>query len=332
MMSHATYTCRLLNVFLAAFCLCMSAVNVYAEPVRVKDVLHDAAKYADRQIQIAGRVERWVELGDAEKTGLYVLKDSFGDEIQVKTTEAMPSVGENVNIKGVLAFHAQQNQYYLQAISNTGTGPKITAPPPAAAGPEKKADSAGFLAVFFTPDSSRSMLFIIGGVAAIICLVIFIAAIIVRNSKRNRYKAPDFTFEDTSTIRIDVNGKFSGSSPEQDETTQIIKPGYFTVTKGPEEMTGKQYQLIAMLTKVGREESGVNKSSGWIAFPATSKTISRHQFDLIYQGATCYIENRSQSAQTKINGVPLPLTGQTQLNDNDLLSFGEIEMVFRVHN
>ena len=94
------------------------AGNCEAESLCVKEILGAASKYCDRQVQVEGKVEKWIELGDAEKTGMYVLKDNFGDMIQIKTTEAIPPVGENVTVKGLIIFDSKKNEYYLQSFNN----------------------------------------------------------------------------------------------------------------------------------------------------------------------------------------------------------------------
>ena len=93
---------KCLWVMLLSFGLLVGSCE--AEPLSVQEILGNAGKYSDRQVQVVGRVERWVELGNSEKTAWYVLKDNFGDIMPIRTTETMPPVGENVTVKGLVIF------------------------------------------------------------------------------------------------------------------------------------------------------------------------------------------------------------------------------------
>jgi predicted component of type VI protein secretion system len=91
---------------------------------------------------------------------------------------------------------------------------------------------------------------------------------------------------------------------------------------------GNKFYLASAVTKIGREESGVDKAYGWISFPARMATISRNQADIVYKDGCYCIENRSRTNCTQINGVPLPLDQSIKVKNLDVISFGGVELTY----
>lgn len=179
-----------------------------------------------------------------------------------------------------------------------------------------------------SPDFSISWKLIsLATVAILVLLFIGIIAVRVKQGKNKVFDVPDFSFDETETIIIDVNGQVIGSD-EVDETTVVLMPGHFRISRGPNDLEGKQFHLTSVLTKIGREESTVDKSSGWISFPSCCTTISRHQADLVFKGGFFYIESKSRSIITKLNGVPLDSGEPVKLSDKDIIAFSDIELTY----
>jgi FHA domain len=318
------------SLMLTLFCLILSAGNCRAESLNVKEVVGNAGKYSDRQIQVEGRVERWVELGGGEKNGLYILKDNYGDEIQVKTTEKMPPVGDTVSVKGLLILDSKQNKYYLQSLQNTQDINQVKE------NNNKNNTNPSLPGSLLTYNiSTARKLIVVAAVAVAVFLFIGVIAVRVRRGKKIVIDVPDFSFDETETIKIDVNGQCLGSvtgaasgESNDDESTMVLMPGYFKITKGSKELDGQTYYLTSALTRVGRQESTVNKESGWIAFPSTCATISRHQADLLFNDGSFYVENRSRATVTRVNGIPLSFGDSCKLSDKDVLAFSEIELTY----
>ena len=323
-MSRSTKT-RSIQVLCLLLSLCLgTTITGYcgAQSLGVKELLTNAGKYSERQVQLQGKVERWVELVSGEKLGSYMLKDNFGDEIQVKTMEAMPQVGDTVAVTGLIIFDGKQNEYYLQSLKSSSVVPHEVARD------DTKGENKPSIFMLLTSKASTANA-LLGGVAIAGTVLILIVVIAVRMKKRkNRvHEVPDFSFDETETIRIDVDGKLM-QSEIADERTVVLMPGNLNVTKGPKELEAVQYRITSALTKIGRQESGIDKSSGWIVLPANCATISRHQADLVFKDGVYYIENRSQSNITRVNGVMVPNGMANKLNDKDIISFGEIELTY----
>ena len=311
-----------------------------AQPVTVKEVLSSAGKYSDRPAQVDGIVARWIELGGADKAGSYVLKDSFGDEIVVKMTETMPAVGERVSVNGLVVMDAGKKEYYLQRLADNGAN----------AGSEQSGSSSGgggsaLVSKLVTSSGSTKTLLGFGAIAAIVFIFILFVAVRMRGGSKKVVDIPDFSFDETATIKIDADGKLAipssaiDSSDEctvmlspvqefDDEKTVVLMPGFFSVTRGPKDVEGQVYRLSTPLTKVGREESSVDKSNGWITFPPSCATVSRYQVDLLFKDGIYYVENRSRTALTKVNGATLGTDESRPLNDNDVIGFGEVELTY----
>ena len=293
-----------------------------AEASSVREILNSSGKYRDKQVGVQGRVERWVEPGGSERGTLFVLRDNFGDELEIKTKGTLPSVGENLSVQGIVLFDSARKEYYLQSLDQ--------AP---AAGAEKSAGGkpAILAAMLAWVSGVSGKLLVLASVACAVFLLIVFTAARVNRTRKKEVDIPDFSFDETETIKIDAKGQFVASGPSleaRDEATVVLLPGQFNITKGPAPLEGQAFRMASALTRVGREESGVDKSSGWISFPPSCVTVSRHQADLVFKGGSYFLESRSQVNQTLLNGVPINCGEACQLNDNDVIAFSGIELTY----
>ena len=302
------------------------AGNSAAQSLSIREITGAAAKYRDRQVQVEGRVERWVDAAGAPKAGVYVLKDNYGDELRVRVSGLKPAVGEKVTIQGVLVFDSANNDYYLQSSSRDG-GVKAAEEANKESGLRSYLDLLPVAAIIGAPSHLR----VLAAALSLIFLFIAVIAIKMRMSHKKVLAVPDFSFDETETIKIDVNGRFFGSE-EEDDCTVVLLPAQFKVTRGPTALTGRVFRPTSALTKVGREEASVNKSIGWIAIPSSCTTVSRYQADLIYHSGDYYVENRSRSTETKVNGLVLSAGDPYKLSDQDVIAFGDVELTYSSYN
>jgi hypothetical protein len=302
--------------------LCLAYSNCRAEAASVREILSSSGKYRDQQIQLQGRVERWVDSGGAQKAGRFVLRDNFGDEIEIKTTGTLPPVGENLSVQGVVLLDAEKKEYYLQSLDSA---------PPAGTGQGAAGKPALLAALLGGVSGASGKLIALASVACAVFLLIVSTAVRVNRKRKKEVDIPDFSFDETETIKIDAQGQFFGSGASvgaADEATVVLLPGLFKITKGPDALAGQSYRMDAALTKLGREESGVDKSTGWISFPPSCVTVSRHQADLVFQGGSYYLESKSRVNLTLVNGVPVNCGEPCQLNNNDVIAFSGIELTY----
>lgn len=145
--------------------------------------------------------------------------------------------------------------------------------------------------------------------------------------KKKAVEIPDFSYDATETVRIDVHGQVLGMQ-EEDEGTVVVYPGCFKVTKGPADLNGEKFYITSLMTKIGREESTVDKGRGWLIFPRSCTTVSRYQADLIYDNGRYYVHHRSMTTETKVNGVPVNSKEPREVAANDVISFGGIDLTY----
>ena len=307
------------ELLLFLFCSIVSVITCHADPLRVKEVLNETSKYANRQIQVAGKVERWIEQGDSEKTGLYVLRDNFGDDIKVRTVKPIPVVGDRVTVNGLLIRDEKHNKTYLQDVNDSSASSSQMEAASAA--------SSNTSAMEYVK-SNRSLIAVAGIGFFVFAFIIFIATR-VGKTKNKVIDVPDFSFDETQTVMIDVNGKFDNPvSVSMDESTVIMMPGHFEATKGPKEFVGQKFYLTSLITKVGREEAGVDKSIGWIKLPASCTSISRYQADIVYKDKVCHIDHKSKTTETRVNGSSITLGHPVPLANGTTIDFGSVELKF----
>jgi hypothetical protein len=301
--------------------LCLSYAGP-AEAASVREIMSSSGKYRDQQIQLQGRVERWAQSGSAEKSGRFVLRDNFGDEIDIKTTGTLPAVGENLSVQGIVLFDSEKKEYYLQSLDSA---------PAAVTDGGAGGKPAMVNALLASVSATSGKLIALAALACAVFLWVIFTAVRVNRTRKKEVEIPDFSFDETETIKIDVKGQFIGSvtsAAAPDESTVVLLPGIFKITKGPGALEGQAFRMDSALTKLGREESGVDKSTGWISFPPSCVTVSRHQADLVFQEGSYYLESKSRVNLTLLNGVPISCGEPCQLNDNDVIAFSGIELTY----
>lgn len=313
---------RLWCPILIAVCIVVCATATLAAVLRVSSLVADAGKYLGRQIQVEGTVARLLEAGDAEKPASYLLRDQFGDQITVKKNGAAPAPGARLSVTGLFAMAPGGGEYFIQAIttaplndpsaSSAGTGTGAATPPP--------------VPLFGGPGLKKKLAMAAALTSALLLLIIAVA-IKIKSNKKKVLEIPEYNFDHINTVYVDSNGKFNKTSDDE-ELTRLILPGYYEITRGPQELQGSKFYLASLVTKIGREESGRDKSQGWITLPASLSTVSRNQAEIVYRDGGYYIENKSKTNSTMVNGVPLPPDQPVLLNDCDRISFGGIELTY----
>ncbi len=301
-----------------------------AEVLQVKELLQHKDKYVNRMVEVEGIVERWVERAEQGKAGFYIMKDNFGDTVEIQTIEPNPPVGRYCRVTGLLAEGARKGSLYVQSRSivlldrETGKGSTMDTGGRSSSGGDRAAPG------FFEKVQGVASIYTILGISALLLLVI---AIFVIMSKRHHgsplvLESPVMSLEDAKTIRIDPEGNIV-SSPEPDEKTRKLMIGFFEVTDGLPGAQGQHLFIPGHFTKIGREESGKDKSKGWITFPADYITVSRHQADLIYEDDNYVLVNHAGVNSTIVNGKSLSTDEKITIQNGDRVIFGEIELTFR---
>lgn len=310
-------------LILAVLCLGLLVEACHAGSVGVKALLADAGRYLGRRVEVEGNVDRVPEATAAGTPGSFLLTDGVGDGVLVRSSGVLPALGERVAVNGSLALDAGGRNYVLQcdAAVSLKTGADGKTAEPAGGGDDTP---------FYRGSGFKRKLAAVVAISAAMFLFIIGVSLKIKKSQKNAsLDIPEYSFDEVSTLYMDSSGKFAPPTDgDPEEQTRLILPGYYEITSGSVDIEGQRFYLATAVTRIGREETGIDKVSGWISFPAHMATISRHQADLVYKDGGYCIENRSKTNSTLVNGIPLAPDQSVKIGDLDIISFGGVELTY----
>ena len=319
-----------LLVIIAQLMLIIASGVVCAEAVQVKELVQNRDRYTNRLVEVEGVVERWIEKAEKDKAGFYVLKDNFGDSIDVQTIEQNPPVGTRCRVSGLLSEGSRKDYVYIQCRSITLFERELASPQVKSADKRQAVESdRTYSPSFFEKVKGLTNVYTILVGLVLVALIIAVVVILLKRESGNQMpmESPIMSPDDAKTITIDLEGNVV-SGPDIDDKTQKLMVGYFEVTDGTEGIKGQRLFVPGLITKIGREESGKDKSKGWITFPSDHGTVSRHQADLIFEGGNYVLVNHAHINSTVVNGKPLGEEKRVRIKDGDRISIGDIELTF----
>ncbi|KJU81619.1 membrane protein containing Forkhead-associated domain protein [Candidatus Magnetobacterium bavaricum] len=319
----------LLFVVLLGLVFVHSASGV--EVSRVKELYEKKYEFVDKQVLVKGTVDKIVDIAATDKLGNFFLKDNFGDTILVKAMKPPPSLGTNIMVEGTVIITTTSDEkaggVFIHALNITVATQDL--PRTSQKSPAKLTKGILLLSVA-----------LVGAV-----LVAVIILIRLKTTDKPQFEHKDLTSlnKDTATNRINVSrinaskgnvskgnvSRNAETKPDLNDVTQQLLPGCFELTAGLHKYIGKKIFITASYTRIGREEEGVDKSSGWITFPQDCTTVSRYQADLRYEYGQYIIISRSRVNPTFVNNEPMMENDAVVIRNNDMITFGEVELTFR---
>ncbi|KJU82640.1 membrane protein containing Forkhead-associated domain protein [Candidatus Magnetobacterium bavaricum] len=309
----------LLIVVLAGLVFVHSASGV--EVMRVKELYEKKYEFVDKQVVVEGTVDKVVDIATTDKLGNFLLKDSFGDTILVKAMNNPPSLGTNIMVEGTVIVTTTDDEniggVFIHALNITVATQYL--PPSNQKSPAK-----------LTKGSLWLIVVIVG--AALIAIIILIR---LKTTDKPQLKHKDLTSSSKDIVTNRSNAgkgnvnRNAAIKPDVNGVTQQLLPGYFEVTAGLHKYIGKNIFIVTLHTRIGREEEGVDKSYGWIAFPQDCTTVSRYQADLRYEYGQYIIISRSRVNPTFVNNESMMENDAIVIKNNDRITFGEVELTFR---
>ncbi|MBF0539504.1 MAG: FHA domain-containing protein [Nitrospirae bacterium] len=294
---------------------------------RVKELYEKQYEFVDKQVVVQGSVEKIVDIATTEKVGNFFLKDDAGDVILVKAREMPMSPGANIRVEGTMLIatnsQGQKGGIFIHAFKITTQAQQQpeTALKPQATG-QLESTSRGL------KTSAKGILVTVVVVTLLMVAAIILIRIRATGKAQVVLEDPTFSTKDTLTNKINVS-KNNAIIRAPSNTTQQLINGYLEITGGLQGTLGKKIFIVSPYTKIGREEEGVDKSSGWITFPPECVTVSRYQADLRYEQGQYVIISRSRVNPTLVNHMPLMKDYAVVVNHNDKIKLGEVELTFR---
>ena len=306
---------RLLVSICIISCLCIAAQG--KQLIELKDILKDPAAYDQEEIEVTGLAIQYVEATE-KTTSYYYLKDDYGAIIKVHTAGSKPETNVKYIVNGILYIDSATDLPFISERSKT----KVDLPVPES---------------FSEPPISwlqnNWLLILIVGVSALVLILI-----IVLLSKRKKDEIP---VSPETGMKSPLNG-IDLSVQKDNLKTMVIPvsvpktmkfiPGEFEVLTGDDKgriiKIGGYPTEEGSIVTIGRER--VIGPRDFAHIQLKERTISRKQAEVILKDAKLYIKNLSETNYTKLDGKDLPPNTSAELNAGSVLTFGEVEMKYKI--
>jgi hypothetical protein len=320
---------------------------------RVQDIQNSPGEFEDEVVEIRGFVTEYRE-DDVETTRFYYLKDRYGDIIMVRTTGALPTVGERYRVSGPVSIDPEMNRPYiseesraqLSGVATGGDGSDSDATQ------EAGGESAGGGGT-----SVQTLLFVAIGVVVLLLFGLLVYVLYQRRQPQVATQGGSSLSADTpppsggQTGGQQASGQQAGGDgaarqassggPEPEEVVQDKTVKMHVPPDNTLKFLGS-LEVVAGLDDIDRiplhRPPGQNGQEAEITIGRTSgppyehielkpRTVSSKQAKLVHDG-DCKVVNYAskESNPTRVNGEPMDLNESIEIEDGDVLTMGEVKL------
>jgi hypothetical protein len=326
--------------------------------VTIKDIVDNPGKYSDNSVTVEGVVDRHVEDSGNSDTKNYILRGTSGQELRIRTTDAPPSVGSDVEVEGIVSISPFNRKPYVDEKSRSAAGGG-TASAQEGGGDDVSEALAPGISFFWI---------VVIAIAAAFVVFVFGYSIYTSSEQKARVRAEQAKKaqeekeaaekqesqstpgDGLSSTEIGVDGS-EGNGAEQriksessssggggggpatlkfkapPKTMKFI-PGKLVVAAGPDQ--GKEFRIAGHPTPegnvvtLGRAEVEGERAFAHIQLGETYRTVSRMQAEIVQQDQDIFLKNKSTTNPTMVNGEQVPPEEMVELEDGDMIRMGEM--------
>jgi len=303
-------------------------ISVYyasADPqeVYIKDILKNPSAYMREDVIVSGLVIQYVEATE-KSTSFFYLKDDYGAIIKIHTAEAKPETNAKYKVRGILYVDPSTQIPFISEKSKAKLGVTVIANPPKITLTEKSwLEENGLLLIII---ASAAFLFLL-------LLVLFLnkrkTNTLPVSQPEVKNVQPNLVHENSGVSRDNLKTMVIPSSVPK---TMKFIPGEFEVVSGEDK--GKIIKIGGYPTEegsivtIGRDQ--ITGPRDFAHIQLKERTISRRQAEIILKDSKLYVKNLSETNYTKLDGKDIPPNTSAELAAGSLLTFGEVEMKYKV--
>ena len=341
------------------------ANDLLAQKARIGKINNNPNSFNNESVTVVGTIEKY-EPSTGNTTAYYEIKGDYGNTIRVNTAAEKPETNKRYKVQGTVYINVETGNPFIsekskQKIGGGGVKPPEEPVEEPVEEPDKTQDEAD-------SGSNNNMIIIIAIiVVAIIIIVLLVTQKKTQKSNIPQEKSgqaqsgqaqaqagqsketPSGAGQDTgqakgeSTVKYD---KFEGqntvkvpSAQAGGETRKAI-PGELVITKGSE--VDKSFKLFGTPTQSGAVCSIGNEAEGWeskipsgrieshILVQDPTKTLSRYQAEIIYDGQKTYIKNYSGVNKTVVDSKELEENESVELKGGETIKAGRVEFQYKI--
>ncbi|MFW6001991.1 MAG: FHA domain-containing protein [archaeon] len=358
-----------ISLFVLVISLLMTSSSaVLAQNTEIGDIKQSPNTYNNESVQIVGTIERF-EPSTGNTTAYYVIKGDYGHTIRVNTDSDRPNTNQRYRVSGTVYINVENGKPFISEKSKSLVGDQqsSTASPPSGEEETKEQVTKQEKEKEQEPIQQQSeqqeekglntntIIIIIIGIVLIIIIVLLVTQ---QRSKASRAPQQPQSSNDqskatpkaqappqsagTSTVKYET---FKGQNtvkvpaPQAGGETRKAIPGELVITKGSE--VNKSFKLFGSQTPQGAVCSIGNETDGWeskvpggrkdshILVQDPTKTLSRYQAEIIFDGQKVYLKNYSSVNKTVVNSKELGENESTELKNEDVIQAGRVEFKYQ---
>ncbi|WP_022836523.1 FHA domain-containing protein [Salisaeta longa] len=311
----------------------------------ISDIASNPGKFSDTSVEVEGTVSRHVNTGATTDAKHYMLQGQSGEQVRVKTTDALPAVGTKYRVGGLVSISPINRVPVIVEQSRTPITTPATTAAQQSSGEEVQGEGIPLWALL--------LMFLVGATIVVgIGYFAFTSSELTAIEERQKRKkqaqeaAPQQSAPSSgggaqrgAPARIKSESSSSVSSQDGGPKTLRFKappktmkfiPGKLVVTAGPDQ--GKEFRIAGHPTPegnvvtIGRSEVDGERAFSHIQLGDTYRTVSRIQGEIIQQDQDVYFRNKSTTNPTVVNGSEVPADTKVELKDGDMIRMGELVM------
>jgi hypothetical protein len=304
------------------FVISFNCINAQDRIDNVKDILNNPVAFDREVVKVSGLVTQYIDASE-KTTAYFLLKDDFGAIIRVNTADSKPETNTKYAVRGIVYIDQATQMPFISEKSRTkigGVNEKLiyTAPEPVKTWWEQ-----------------NWLIVVIAG-SGVLLLILIIALLSRRKSvespKSVQSNSKSFSASAEKTIGTPKENLKTMVIPAPSQKTMKFIPGELEIITGEDK--GKIFKISGYPTDdgstvtIGRET--VAGPRDYAHLELKERTISRKQAEIIYKDGKLYIKNLSETNYTKLDSKDLPPNTSLELKSGSILTFGEVEMKYKI--
>lgn len=336
---------RKIQIAVACLVLLVVSGTVMAE-TDVQTILDNRENLLNEVVVVQGSVEQKIKMQIDRTTDFYLLTDAYGAGILIRTADALPSVGDEIQVEGVISYDpntfgiggSQVPFYFISEESRISLGDEdgvtedttdIEMVPPIVPPDTTVANADTTLTIHEETETEESGLpsWLIPAILALAAVIIALVVILLLGKKKDKEKSKEVKEKEEEEEEDVITGKTIVIHAPPPGTLKVL-PGRFEVTAGDEAVKEirffKDKNQVEVEITFGRESS-TNKYSH---IRLNSQTVSRRQAKLVFTNNKYVLYNFSTVNNTTVNNKKLDENGSVDLKSGDKITMGEVEFVY----
>ncbi len=328
---------KLLQSLFVALLLLSGTVQSFSQERLIREI-HRGSKL-NAEVTVEGHIFK-IYNQPSSSTYKYVLKDSYGDRVDILSSDSNPAVNEKYSVKGIVAKNSLTSIYYI--IENSRRNLSEVEKEEIRQDERNKAmaEAQQMLTDQEEAKKKKEIIIIIAAISAVVLFGGLIIFLLIRNKGSRQSKVTDLSLSGLSDAVVNISDKTQKISAPVAEQKAVemgtvkIMPGRFEV-KG-----GVDLKEIRLIRPSGVAEHAIEYTFGRLTgdlvthIQLNDQTVSSNQAKLKFKSGVYSIINIPDPDDpdrnaTMLNGKKMNANESIQLKDGDTFTMGSVNLIYK---